>query len=47
MKVVGPNGFSTPPLSLTPSIHEASSSEGSLFERPRKIRSIKELYDET
>ncbi|RDY01786.1 hypothetical protein CR513_14843, partial [Mucuna pruriens] len=42
-----PNEFSTPPPSPTPSIHEASSSEGSPSERTQKMRSIQEIYDET
>ncbi|RDX71967.1 hypothetical protein CR513_48614, partial [Mucuna pruriens] len=46
-EVVVPNEFSTPPLSPTPSIHEASSSKGSSSERTHKMRSIQEIYDET
>ncbi|KAH1095869.1 hypothetical protein GYH30_057311 [Glycine max] len=39
---------STPALSPTPSTNEASSSsEGSSSERPRRMRNIQELYDET
>ncbi|RDX70427.1 hypothetical protein CR513_50318, partial [Mucuna pruriens] len=46
-EVVVPNEFTTPPPSPTPSIHEASSSEGSSSERTQKMRSIQEIYDET
>ncbi|RDY00018.1 hypothetical protein CR513_16853, partial [Mucuna pruriens] len=45
--IVIPNEFSTRPLSPTPSIHEASSLEGSLNERTQKMRSIQKIYDET
>ncbi|RDY10290.1 hypothetical protein CR513_05231, partial [Mucuna pruriens] len=46
-EVIAPNEFSTPPPSPIPSINEVSSSEWSLSERPRKMRSIQEIYDET
>ncbi|RDX83786.1 hypothetical protein CR513_35262, partial [Mucuna pruriens] len=46
-QVLIPNEFSTPPLSPTPSIHEASSSGWSSSERRQKMRNIQEIYDKT
>ena len=46
-EVAAPNEFSTPPPLPTQFIHEAWSSKGSSSERPRKMRSLQEIYDET